>query len=95
MDDLLYLLHSDGADGLRLHVGQPPILVLDQEPQALEGPPITPEDAEHLLQSITDTRQRRELWERGELEFVYRFRERASFVVRVKVENETTGIDIH
>lgn len=61
MDDLLYLVHSDGADGLRLEVGQPPVIIIDGEDQQIEGPPMTVEDAERLLQSITDTRQRREL----------------------------------
>jgi Tfp pilus assembly pilus retraction ATPase PilT len=65
MDDLLHLVHSDGADGLRLQVGEPPVIVLDGEPQPIEGPAISTEEAEHLLQSITDTRQRRDLRERG------------------------------
>jgi Tfp pilus assembly ATPase PilU len=95
MDDLLHLLHSDGADKLRLHVGQPPVIVLDGEPQLLEGPALTTEDKEHLLQSITNTRHRRELREHGVVEFVYRFRGRASFVVCAKMEGENVGMDIH
>jgi len=95
MDDLLHLLHSDGADELRLHVGQPPVIVLDGEQQPLEGPAITAEAAEHLLQSIANTRQRRELREHGVVEFIYRFRDRASFVVRVRMEDENVGMDIH
>ena len=95
MDDLLHLAHSDGADELRLHVGQPPVIVLDGEQQPLEGPPITTEDAKHLLQSITNTRQRRALREHGMVEFIYRFRERANFVVRARMEDENVGMDIH
>jgi Tfp pilus assembly pilus retraction ATPase PilT len=95
MDDLLHLLHSDGADALRLHVGQPPVIVLGGEPQPLEGPPITTEDATKLLQSVTNTRQRRELREHGLTEFVYRFRGRASFVVRAQREDENVAIEIH
>lgn len=95
MDDLLHLLHSDGADELRLHVGQPPVIVLENEPQQLEGPAITTEDAAELLQSITNTRQRRALREHGVVEFIYRFRGRASFVVRARMEDEQVGMDIH
>ena len=95
MDNLLHFLHSDGADQLRLHVGQPPVIVLDGEQQPLEGPAITTEDAEHLLQSITNTRHRRELREHGVVEFIYRFRGRANFVVRAKMEDENVGMDIH
>lgn len=95
MDDLLHLLHSDGADALWLHVGQPPVIVLEGEPQSLEGPAITTEEAAQLLQSITNTRQRRELREHGVVEFIYRFRGRASFVVRARMEGEQVGLDIH
>lgn len=96
MDDLLYLVHSDGADELRLHVGQPPVIVLEGEQQPLEGPAMTTEDAEHLLQCIANTRQRRELREHGVVEFLYRFRGRASFVVRARMEeDENVGMDIH
>jgi hypothetical protein len=48
MDNLLHLLLSDGADELRLHVGQPPVVVLDGKEEPLEGPAITTEDAEQL-----------------------------------------------
>jgi Tfp pilus assembly ATPase PilU len=95
MDDLLQLLHSDGADELRLHVGSPPVIVLDGEPQSVEGPPITAENAEQLLHSVVNSRHRRELRERGVVEFLYRFRGRASFVVRARMEEENIGIDIH
>ena len=95
MDNLFHLVHSDGADELRLRVGQPPVIVLDGEQQPLEGPAITTEDAEHLLQSITNTRQRRDLREHGIVEFIYRFRDCASFVVRARIEDENVGMDIH
>ena len=95
MDDLLHLVHSDGADELRLHVGQPPVIVLDGEPQPLDGPVIMTEDATQLLRSITNTRQRRGLSEHGVVEFVYRFRGRAEFVVRARMEDENVGMDIH
>lgn len=95
MDDLLRLLHSDGADELRLHVGAPPVIVLDGEPQTIEGRTLTSEDTERLLQSIANTRQRRALREHGAVEFIYRFRRSTAFVVRARVEDEKVGIDIH
>ena len=95
IDDLLHLVHSDGADALSLHVGQPPVIVLEGEQHPLEGPSITTEDAEHLLQSIANTRQRRDLREHGVVEFIYTFRGRASFVVRARMEDENIGMDIH
>jgi Tfp pilus assembly ATPase PilU len=95
MDDLLHLANSDGADELRLHVGTPPIVVLDGEQHPVEGPAITPEDVEHLLQSIANTRQRRELRSRGAVQFIYRFRRSTDFVVCARIEDENVGIDIH
>ena len=95
IDDLLRLVNSDGADELRLHVGEPPIIVLRGERNAIEGPTISAEDAQQLLQSITNTRQRRELRERGTVQFVYRFRCFTDFVVCARMEGENIGIDIH
>jgi Tfp pilus assembly pilus retraction ATPase PilT len=94
MNNLLYLVTSDGAEALRLKVGKPPIVVLDGEPHAIEGPPITPEDAEHLLQNIADSRQRRELRDRGEVHFIYRYRRVTDFVVRIRIEDENVIIEI-
>src|SRR5437868_13239408 len=95
IDDLLHLANSDGADELRLHVGMPPIMVLEGEHHAIEGPPITTEDAEQLLESVATTRQRRELRERGFVQFIYRFRRITDFVVCARMEDENVGIDIH
>jgi Tfp pilus assembly ATPase PilU len=95
MDDLLHLVHSEGADGLMLHVGTPPVIVLEGEHHAVEGPPITTADAEQLLQSVSTARQRRELRERGVVQFICRFRRSADFVVCARMEDENVGIDIH
>jgi Tfp pilus assembly ATPase PilU len=70
MDDLLHLVHSDGGDGLKLRVGRPPVVVIDSQNQEIEGPELTVENAEQLLQSVADTRQRRELRELGEISFI-------------------------
>jgi Tfp pilus assembly ATPase PilU len=94
MDDLL-LVHSDGADGLKLRVGRPPVVVIDSQNQEIEGAVLTAENAEQLLQSVADTRQRRELRELGEISFMYRFRGRVSFVIRARIQNEKLLIDIH
>lgn len=95
IDDLLYLVSSDGADELRLHVGTPPVIVLGGEHHTIEGPAITPVDAQQLLQSIASTRQRRELRARGEVQFIYRFRRITDFVVCARMEEENVGMDIH
>ena len=95
IDALLQLLHSDGADELRLLVGQPPLIVLDGEPQAIDGPALVADDAEQLLHGVTDTRQRRDLRDHGRIEFIYNFRDRASFVICAKIDHGNVQIYAH
>ena len=92
--DLLHLVNSDGADELRLRVGAPPVVVLGGDEHVVEGPPITAENAEQLLQCLADTRQRRELRERGNVHFIYRFRRSTDFVVEARIEAEDVALDI-
>jgi len=94
-DDLLHLLHSDGADELRLHVGDPPIVILDGEENPVEGPPLSAENVGELFRSLTTTRQRREFRERGGVQFIYRFRDSVDFVVRATLDGPDIGIVIH
>lgn len=95
MDELLQLLRAKRADELKLHVGCAPVLVIDGEPQPVEGPVITTENAEDLLHSITDTRHRRELRAHGVVQFIHRFRRSTDFVVCARIENDHVGLDIH
>ena len=94
IDDLLDLVSTEKAEGLRLHVGTPPVIVLQGEQHTIEGPPITIENAEQLLRGVADTRQMRELRERGAAEFVYSFRGSSRFLVRAKMEDENVEFDL-
>ncbi|MEO6034345.1 MAG: hypothetical protein ABIQ35_03735, partial [Verrucomicrobiota bacterium] len=51
MTDLLTLVTTDRAEGLSLHTGQSPVVHLWGEPHPIEGPSLTPENAETLLLS--------------------------------------------
>lgn len=95
MDNLLQRVKTEQADELRLHVGGPPVIVYEGKQHALEGPTLMTEDTEQLLQSVADTRQRRELREHGMVQFIYQFRGATPFVVCAKMEGENVGIDIH
>jgi Tfp pilus assembly ATPase PilU len=95
MDDLLYLVHSDGADALKIRVGVPPVIVLDGDEQPLEGPAISADEAERLFTSLANTRQRRSLRDQGCVEFIYKFRNRADFVVRAVMQGGVVKMDIH
>jgi Tfp pilus assembly ATPase PilU len=95
MDDLLQLWKKEKADALNLRTGAPPVIVRHGRPEPIEGPPVTLEEAEHLLHSITTTRQRRELREREVVEFIYTLRRRTPFVVRAVLVNESVAMHIH
>ncbi len=88
IDDLLHLLLSEGGERLYLCVGDAPVIVLDGERLILEGPVITREDAELFLRTLANTRQRRDLREHGAVKFMFRFRNRSSFVVRARIEDD-------
>ena len=93
-DDLLQLLKSEKADELRLRAGKPRIIVLEGEQRVLEGPAITIEEAWDLLQSIANSRPRRELRQRGILKFIYRFRRITDFVISARLEDESVEMDV-
>src|SRR5262249_11299430 len=81
MTDLLTLVVTDRADALILHAGEPPVVHWHGEPHTVEGPAITPENADKLLRSVATTRQVRELREHGTAEFGYTFRDSTQFRV--------------
>ena len=70
------------------------MIVLDGQPQPIEGPELSSENMLALLQSVADSRQRRELRESGKLLFVYRFRRLTDFVVRAHVREEVLSIEV-
>ena len=94
MDDLLHLVNSDRADELWLHVGSPPVIVLEGQRHFVDGPPLTTEETENLLQSIATNRQRRELREQGAVKFIYRFRQIKDFVVCARMQGDEVALDI-
>ncbi|SRR6266581_1047577 len=94
MENLLMLVSTERAVALKLQVGLPPVIVLENENHALEGPPITPEEVEELLRSIANTRHMRELRENGDVVFIYKFQGSSPFLVRAKLQNGYVGFEI-
>ena len=94
LDDLIRLLASDAADELSIRIESPPIIIFEGVSHSIEGPAITPEDAERLVREITDTRQRRELKEKNIIQFIYRFQQATDFLVEVRLEGGTPFIKI-
>ena len=81
--DLLAVAVSEGATKLILHAGQRPVLFVRGEAHPLEGPAITPDNADCLLRSMAGTRYMREFYERSLVAFTIRT---ASDSVQFRVE---------
>jgi Tfp pilus assembly ATPase PilU len=93
MKDLLTLVESEHAEGLSLHPGQPPVVHLKGEPHTVEGPPITPENADSLFRTLADTRRVREFRSGGSIEFVHTFRS-SRFRVQARAEHDAVYLDL-
>jgi Tfp pilus assembly pilus retraction ATPase PilT len=94
MRDLLTFAAAEQADAVELHVGSEPVIVLRGEDHLIEGPSLTPEDAEALFREIAGTRRVRELRRRGQTEFLVRPQELGQFLVRAQLEAGYVGLDI-
>ena len=94
MTDLLTLAVSERAEGLSLQAGHPPIIHAHGEPHTIEGPALTPENAEALLRSLADTRRMREFHERGAAAFIHSFSNLAQFNVQARLEHDEVHIDL-
>ncbi len=94
MTDLLTLINAERAEGLSLNAGQPPVVHLDGKPCPVDGPPITPENAEMLLRSLATTRQVREFRKHGTAEFIYTFRDSTQFRVQAKMQHDQVQLEL-
>ena len=95
LKNLLERVRVERADALRIQAGIPPIIVHDGMPHILEGPIMSQVDTAGFLHSLTNTRQRRELRERGTVQLIHMFRRTTPFVVCVSVNEGGTSIEIH
>ena len=94
INDLLTLVVTERANGLSLHTGQPPVVHLKGEAHPVEGPAITPENADAILRRLASTRQVREFREHASLEFTYTFHDSTQFRVQARMRNDQLRLDI-
>lgn len=83
MSDLLQLVVSEGASDLHIRVGTPPVIRVHGILHRVEGPPLTPEDTEELMRSITSDDHIQHVRERGGADFGFAFGDQARFRVSV------------
>lgn len=94
MDHLLTLLTTEKARELQFRPGSPPVIVLEGEQHPLQGPPIMGDDVVRLLRTVANSRQMRDLRERGAVQFVCTVRGRSPFLVRARMEDENVVFDV-
>jgi len=88
IEDLLQLVKAEEADEIRLSVGSPPVIVIENEPHPVEGPELTLDNLEQMLQDLADTRQRRLLRDNGPVRFLYALRNKTPFLVTAGLHKE-------
>jgi twitching motility protein PilT len=80
---LLEAMIENGASDLHLHVGRAPSLRVSGSVVSIEGPALTPEDTENLVQSIAPAEQMERLKRDGGSDFGFSFHKKARFRVNV------------
>jgi len=83
MSDLLQLVVSEGASDLHIRVGCAPTIRVHGILHRVEGPSLSPEDAEELMRSISSDDHVQQVRERGGADFAFAFGEAARFRVSV------------
>lgn len=92
MSDLLDLVLEEGASDLHIPCGSPPVIRLHGEMTPLDTPPMTPEDTEYLMKSITSEANQQLLQQEGGVDFGFAFGDKARFRVSVFKAKGTVGM---
>ncbi len=92
MNDLLQLTVDEGASDLHLAVGLPPMLRLSGTLEPLDADPLTGEDTERFMKSITSPDHQQKVREDGGTDFGFGFGEAARFRVSVFKQKGNVGI---
>jgi len=92
MAELLQLVIDEGASDLHIPVGSPPVLRIHGGLTALDTDPLTPEDSERLMKSITSEVNQQRLQEEGGVDFGFAFGEQARFRVSAFRQKGSIGM---
>ncbi len=92
MSDLLQLVVSEGSSDLHIRVGVPPVIRVHGILHRVDGPPLSAEDTEELMRSITSEDHVQQTREKGGADFGFAFGELARFRVSVFKEKGNFGL---
>lgn len=92
MNELLELAVNEGASDLHITVGLPPMLRIHGGLHPIQSEPLTPEDTERLMKSMTSPDHQQKVREMGGTDFGFGFGESARFRVSVLKSKGNVGI---
>jgi twitching motility protein PilT len=92
MSDLLQLVLDEGASDLHIETGVAPVLRIHGEMQPLDSTPLTPDDTERLMQSITGEGNQQKVRRDGGCDFGFAYSDRARFRVSVLKQKGAVGM---
>ena len=92
MNELLQLCIDEGASDLHITVGAPPCYRISGAMQPIDTPPLTGEDTERLMKSITSEDHQQNIREKGGADFGFSFSSQARFRVSVLKAKGNIGI---
>ena len=95
MDDLLNLVNAEKAEELHLDFDEPPTIQVQGELHTLEGPPVSPENIELLLQRIASEQQIQDIKGRGNSKFIYPFGDAFRFRVIVTTRGKSFSLKLY
>ncbi|MGC9328676.1 MAG: type IV pilus twitching motility protein PilT [Candidatus Hinthialibacter sp.] len=83
MEDLLKIVVERDASDLHIRVGRPPVIRIDGRLEDLGNEPLTAEDTEYLMNSISPDMHREAIAEIGSADYGYAFQNLARFRVSI------------
>ena len=92
MSELLQLTVDEGSSDLHIRVGLPPVLRIHGSLSPLDIPPLTPEDTERLMKSITSAEHQQNVRENGGTDFGFSFGQVARFRVSILKERGNVAL---
>ena len=90
--EILKIVVDKNASDIHLKAGKPPIMRLDGRLDMLDYAPLTPEDTEQLMRSVTSPQHQKKLQELGNTDFGFAFGDLARFRVAIYREKGKIGI---
>jgi len=92
MANLLQVVLDEGASDLHISVGSPPILRIHGGLIRLDTDPLTPEDTESLMKSITSEANQQSLQQEGGADFGFAYGDQARFRVSILRQKGSVGM---